>query len=58
MSRQIQDYNQLLKLVALCKLMSLIIYLNVEKREEYLSLFIIYEVYYLSLLDSAFIVGT
>ena len=38
--------------------MSLIIYLNVEKREEYLSLFILYEVYYLSLLDLAFIVGT
>ena len=38
--------------------MSLIIYLSVEQSEEYLSLFILYKVYYSSLLDSAFIVGT
>ena len=38
--------------------MSLIIYLSVEQSEEYLSLFILYNVYYSSLLDSAFIVGT
>ena len=43
-------------MVALSKLMSLIIYLSVEQSEEYLSLFILYKVYYLSSLDLAFIV--
>ena len=58
MSRQTQDYNQLHRLVALSKLMSLIIYLSVVQSEEYISLFILYKAYYLSLLDSAFIIGT
>ena len=45
-------------MVALSKLMSLIIYLSVEQSEEYISLFILYKAYYLSLLDTAFIIGT
>ena len=45
-------------MVALSKLMPLIIYLSIEQSEEYPSLFILYKVYYLSLLDLAFIVDT